>query len=79
MIHWIVELPEVAADAVVELGQTSVDGLEHADHIIWDWRDDSAWLRAHPREACSILKWADRRAISTWMAGEAVTLSCHRA
>jgi hypothetical protein len=75
MLRWIVELPEVAADAVVELNQTLVEGLEHADHIVWEWREDPSWLRAHPREACSILKWlADRRAIEPWTANDIVTL-----
>lgn len=73
MLEWIPALPEVAADALIELEATPAEAIEHADRIVWAWRDNNDWLQAHPNEAVRILRWiTDRHSISPWMAAHAV-------
>ena len=74
MIEWVTELPEVAEEAVVELLQTPGQNLPNADRVLWQWREDAAWVRAHPDEASDIIRWlAERSSIDSWTAGDAAT------
>jgi hypothetical protein len=73
MIGWVVTLPEVAADAVAELSQTTGQPGQHVDHILWTWRKDDSWIRSHPTEATVLIRWlAERRSLELWMCSDAV-------
>ena len=75
MITWVVSMPEVAAEAFGELLQTPGQPVPHGERVIWEWRQDSEWVRAHPKEATAIIKWlADRRSIEPWTADDATNL-----
>lgn len=75
MIQWVVALPEVADDVVEMLKSTPGEQLPHADRVIWSWREDETWLRAHPKAATTLIQWlAERRSLSSWHADEAVSL-----
>ncbi len=75
MISWVVALPEVAPDVIAEMKATASPAIEHGDHILWQWREDDAWVRGHPSEAVAILHYlAEHRAIQLWNEDEAVTL-----
>lgn len=74
MIPWVMALPEVSSEVIAELEATETPAIEH-DHVLWRWKDDDTWVREHPSEAVSIIKFlADRRAIQRWHADDAVTL-----
>jgi len=73
MIGWVTAMPEVTTEAVAELIQTSGRDLQHADHILWTWKQDDAWVRGHPSEATALIKWlAEGRSIESWRAPDAV-------
>ncbi len=75
MISWIPALPEVAGEALVELTASPGDHLDHADGLIWQWKEDDTWVRAHPTEAAGIVEFLGvRRSIDPWLADDAVNV-----
>jgi SIR2-like domain/Domain of unknown function (DUF4020) len=75
MIGWIVGMPEVASEMIQELWQTAGEHLEQADYVLLNWRGDDQWVRAHPTEAVSVIRWlAKRKSVEVWTTDEAVKL-----
>lgn len=75
MISWVVALPEVADEVLLELQQSPGEQLEHADTQIWKWKEDDAWVRAHPSAAAKLVAFlAARRSIKPLLAEHAVTV-----
>ncbi len=73
MTRWVISLPEVAAEALAELLQTPGEPVPHGERVIWEWKQNDEWLRAHPREATAIIKWLGaRRSLEPWTADDAV-------
>ena len=75
MIAWIPALPEVAGEALAELQASPGEQLERADHVMWKWKEDNTWVRAHAGEAVGIVAFlAKGRSISPWLFDDAVTV-----
>lgn len=75
MISWVLALPEVADEVLHELQQSPGEQLERADTLIWQWKKDDTWVRAHPGPAAEVVAFlAERRSIRPFLAERAVTL-----
>lgn len=74
MLSWTFAFPEAVNEILTELRATSVENIEHADDVIWRWKeDDDSWLREHPTEAAGIVAFlAERRSIAQWLVDDAV-------
>jgi hypothetical protein len=76
MLSWTLAFPEAADEVLAELRATSVESIEHADDVIWRWKeDDDSWLREHPTQAAGIVAFlAERKSIAPWMTENAVSV-----
>lgn len=75
MIGWAPALPEVADEVLEALRGSPGEHIEHADHTLWQWTQDAAWVRAHPAEAAGIVQWlCERHCMSRWSADNAAAV-----
>lgn len=75
MINWVIALPEVADDAFEELRQSPGERLEHADHILFTWKEETSWVAAHPTVAAKLVGFlAERRSVRPWSLDDAVAV-----
>lgn len=75
MARWAEALPELAPEVLSKLTETPGTAFPHLDSVIWEWKQDDAWVRGHPEVAAGLLRFmAARRSIHLWHADDAVEL-----
>lgn|GEM_PF-2878369 len=75
MVAWVPALSEVASEVLDALRASPGEDIEHADHILWQWTQDPAWVLAHPTEAMGVVKFLfERRCVSRWNAPNAAAV-----
>jgi hypothetical protein len=73
MISWVEALPEAGPEVVLALRESPMVTLEHADGVLFEWTEDTTWVRAHPAEAAGVVAFlAERRSVDSWMADKAL-------
>lgn len=73
MVSWLPALPEAAPEVLEQLVGSPEQNLEHADHLLWSWKQEPSFVEAHPAEAAGLVAFlGERGSISPWMADDAV-------
>jgi hypothetical protein len=73
MVSWVRALPEDCKEVVTALRASPRHRLKHADGVVWKWKDDSAWVAAHPAATAGVISFlAERESINSWMADAAL-------
>lgn len=73
MIDWMPAISECATQVLEALERGPGLHLEHANHIILEWRDGHEWPAQHPEAAVRLIFWlATRESIPAWSREDAV-------
>ena len=73
MVYWVAALPEVADEVIAELRLSPGEGLKQADRMLYEWKQDEAWVKEHSTLAVKLILFlAQRQSISSWHSEDAV-------
>jgi hypothetical protein len=75
MLLWLIELPDIALEALTDLAVAPGEPIPHAEILLWKWREDDTWVRKHPGVAVAIVKFlAERQSVPQWAVDNAVDI-----